>query len=151
MSPAASTTSEWLPGNRAISPSPATTTSARSRFVKGWPPTRPISRQASGNLGIVAANQGDLVLARDLFQRSLAIHERLAPDSLDVAGSLNNLGAVADSQGDLAAARDYHERAFAIRKRLAPGSLAVAASLNNLGEVARHRGDLAAARDYHER
>ena len=66
----------------------------------------------------------------------------MAPNSLDVAASLNNLGNVALNRGDLTAAHDYHTRALAIRERLAPSSLAVAMSLNNLGTVVQDRGDL---------
>ena len=72
----------------------------------------------------------------------------MAPDSLDVAGSLNNLGNVAEGRSDLAAAEGFHNRSLAINERVAPDSLVVATSLNNLGRVFRQRGSLEAAREY---
>jgi Tfp pilus assembly protein PilF len=103
------------------------------------------------NLGNVASDRGNLDAAWDYQSRSLAIREKLAPNSLDVALNLNNLGNVAKSRGDLSAAQDFHDRALAIRERLAPNSLSVAMSLNNAGDIARGRGDPAAAQDYYRR
>ena len=39
-------------------------------------------------LGLVAWRQGDLTTAQDCYQRALAIQQKLASDSLDVAASL---------------------------------------------------------------
>src|SRR5262249_52507326 len=47
--------------------------------------------------------------ARELWLVALSIRERQAPNSLDLAATLNSLGLVAFWQGDLVAARDYHQ------------------------------------------
>jgi CHAT domain-containing protein/Tfp pilus assembly protein PilF len=77
-----------------------------------------------------------------LYQQALAIREKLAPNSLQVASTLNNLGNVAADRGDLARAEQYYQQALAIYEKLAPNSLDVAGTLNNLGSVASDRGDL---------
>jgi CHAT domain-containing protein len=102
-------------------------------------------------LGALARDHGDLEAAQEYYERALAIHQTLAPNSLDVATSLNNLGLVALDQGDLAAAQEYHQQALTIKEKLAPNSLDVAHSLNNVGAVARSQGDLAAAQEYLQR
>jgi CHAT domain-containing protein/Tfp pilus assembly protein PilF len=81
----------------------------------------------------------------------LALAERVAAGSADLARNLGYLGNLAFDAGELDDARAYHERALEIREGIASGSLDVAASLNNLGNVALHTGDLDLARDYHRR
>jgi len=103
------------------------------------------------NLGKVSWNHGDLTSAENYFTDSLAIRERLTPNSLVVADNLSNLGGVSFSRGNLAEAEDYSRRALAIRENLAPNSLDLAGSLNNLGLLMFYRGDLAAAEDYQTR
>jgi CHAT domain-containing protein/Tfp pilus assembly protein PilF len=103
------------------------------------------------NLGLFSVSRSELQSAQEHFSRALAIRERLAPNSLDVAASLHNLGNVSSDRGDFQAARDYSGRALAIRERLVPDSLDVAASLHHLGNVARERGDLPVAQDYASR
>jgi len=76
---------------------------------------------------------------------------RLAPDSLEVAASLNDLGEVHRTRGDLDRALEYHQWSLAIRERLAPDSLDVAASLGNIGIVCAQRGDLDQALEYYQR
>jgi CHAT domain-containing protein/Tfp pilus assembly protein PilF len=102
-------------------------------------------------LGNVALDRGDLASAEDCYRRALTIRERLAPDSLDVAASLNNLGIVARNRGDLVTAEDYYRRALVIKEKLAPDSLNMAITLSGLGTVASVREDLATAEDYYKR
>jgi len=85
-----------------------------------------------------------------LFQQALAIYEKLAPNSLQVATTLNNLGIVARNRGDLARAEQLYQQALAIFENLAPNSLDVAGTLNNLGNVAYARGDLARAEQLYQ-
>jgi CHAT domain-containing protein/Tfp pilus assembly protein PilF len=76
--------------------------------------------------------------------------KKLAPNSLDVAGTLNNLGIVAYSRGDLVHAEQLFQQALAICEKLAPNSLYVAGTLLNLGNVAYSRGDLARAEQLYQ-
>jgi tetratricopeptide (TPR) repeat protein len=92
--------------------------------------------------------RGDLASAETYYQRALPILERLAPDSLSVATSLNSLAAVAHGRANGVLAQAYHERALALSEKLAPDSLDVARSLHNLGVEMRDPGDLAKAEDY---
>ena len=103
------------------------------------------------SLGLVAHTRGDLEAGQHYHERALAIRERITPDSLAVADSLNSLGNSHFRRGDLSAAENFYSRALAIRERLAPNSLAVAGSFNNLGNIANNRADLAAAHDFYRR
>jgi Tfp pilus assembly protein PilF len=95
-------------------------------------------------------DRGDLARAEQLYQQALAIFEKLAPNSLEVAGTLHNLGTVARNRGDLARAEQLYQQALAIREKLAPNSLQVASTLHNLGNVAYSRGDLARAEQLYQ-
>ncbi|HEV2990990.1 MAG TPA: CHAT domain-containing tetratricopeptide repeat protein, partial [Candidatus Angelobacter sp.] len=103
------------------------------------------------NLAVLADQRGDLDKAEHYHQRALEIHESLAPNSLNLATSLDNMGNLAWQHGDLAKAENYHRRALRIREERAPGSLSVAASLTNLGSDAQARGDLAGAKEFYLR
>jgi CHAT domain-containing protein/Tfp pilus assembly protein PilF len=85
-----------------------------------------------------------------IINRRWRFLRHLAPNSLQVAGTLHNLGVVAYSRGDLARAEQYYQQALAIYEKLAPNSLEVARTLNNLGNVARDRGDLARAEQLYQ-
>jgi tetratricopeptide (TPR) repeat protein len=59
--------------------------------------------------------QGDLASARTLYERALAIREKvLGPQHPATATSLNNLALLLQEQGDLAGARELYERALSI-------------------------------------
>jgi tetratricopeptide (TPR) repeat protein len=68
----------------------------------------------------VALDRGDLARAEQYYQQALAIEEKLAPNSLDVATTLHNLGNVAYARGDLARAEQYYQQALAIYKKNLP-------------------------------
>lgn len=95
--------------------------------------------------------QDDLAAAEPLRVRALKIRERLAPGSLELAGSLANMGLLRSDAGELAEAQAFHEKALAIQERVAPGSLDVAMTLNNLGIVAGQRGLHHRAQLFYER
>jgi hypothetical protein len=95
------------------------------------------------NLGNVARDAGDLSAAMDHYKKALAIHERLAPNTLTHANSLNGVVNVSRSRGDFTAAHDYQSRALAIRERLAPNSLDVALSLKYPTSVANRQLSIA--------
>jgi hypothetical protein len=57
-------------------------------------------------LAFLLKDQGDLAAARPLFERALAIKEKvLGPEHPSTATILNNLALLVQDQGDLAAAR----------------------------------------------
>jgi CHAT domain-containing protein len=96
----------------------------------------------------VALDRGDLAGAEGYYQQALAIRQKVAPDSGDMASGLYNLGAVEDKRGERTRAADYFQRALAIWQKASPNSLNVAGALNALGATAAKGGDLARADDY---
>jgi CHAT domain-containing protein len=99
----------------------------------------------------VARKRGDLAAAEEFHRRSLAIRERLASESLEVAASLNNLGTVATYRGDLASAEELYRRSLTLQEKLAPESLDVASSLEGLAEIARDHGNVASGEKQYQR
>ncbi len=74
------------------------------------------------NLATLYSAQGNYAQGEPLFQRSLAIWEKvLGPEHPDVATSLNNLAGLYHAQGKHAEAKDMEERAKAIRAKRDPG------------------------------
>jgi tetratricopeptide (TPR) repeat protein len=104
------------------------------------------------NLANVVSDQGDLAEAEKLYQRSLAIKEKVEEaGSPSLANTLNNLGNVAFRNNDFAAARGFYERALAIKERTSPNSLTLASTLNNLGIVTARQGDGKLSEQYYQR
>ena len=99
-------------------------------------------------LGEVEESVENLTQARDLYARALAIRQRLAPDSVAVAASLNALGRVA-AERELA--EELCIRSLTLWERLAPESLEAARAFNDLGALYFQRGDVLAAQRLHER
>lgn len=99
----------------------------------------------------VPYRQDDLAAAEPLRVRALKIRQRLAPGSLELAGSLANMGLLRSDAGELAEAQAFHEKALSIQECVAPGSLDVAMTLNNLGNVAGERGLHQKAQVFYER
>ncbi|MET0619973.1 MAG: CHAT domain-containing protein [Thermoanaerobaculia bacterium] len=99
-------------------------------------------------LGEVEESVENLTQARDLYARALAIRQRLAPDSVAVAASLNALGRVA-AERELA--EELCIRSLTLWESLAPDSLEAARALNDLGALYFQRGDVLAAQRLHER
>jgi CHAT domain-containing protein/tetratricopeptide (TPR) repeat protein len=95
--------------------------------------------------GYVAWRQGNLSEAEGHYIRTLALRERLAPESADTAATLNNLGIVCEKQGWIDKARDYFGRALALREKLDPGGLDAARIMNNLGALALGQGEYGGA------
>jgi Flp pilus assembly protein TadD len=63
----------------------------------------------------VVQAQGDLAAARQLYERALAIWEKVRVSELpDMANCLNNLALLLWTQGDVAAAQSLLERARAM-------------------------------------
>ncbi|MBL8658666.1 MAG: tetratricopeptide repeat protein [Rhodospirillales bacterium] len=115
---------------------------------------------ADSELGDVLVVGGDLAGAKDAYEESLALAERLAADNPGSAEaqcflsvSLNKLGDVLVRSGDLAGAKARYEAGLALMEHLAadsPGNAEtrrdVSMSLINLGDVLVKGGDLAGAK-----
>ena len=117
--------------------------SARWRSAKRrLAPSTPIQRRALTNLGGLLQAQGELAAARPLFERALAIREKvLGTDHPYTAQSINNLASLLQAQGELAAARPFLERALAIcEKTLGPDHPYTAHVRNNLASLVRGVG-----------
>jgi tetratricopeptide (TPR) repeat protein len=84
--------------------------------------------------GTIGAQRGDYAAARERYETSLAIRERL-DDRASMSSLLSNLGVVAEYDGDYRASRGFHERALALRRELGD-RWAIAVSLTNLGMIA---------------
>jgi tetratricopeptide (TPR) repeat protein len=107
---------------------------------------------------------GDLKAAREYFEKSLQLRERLArqdPDSAqarrDLSVSYNQLGEVSMQLGDLKAAREYLGKDLKLAEQLArqdPDNAQARRDLwisyTKLGRVSMQLGDLKAAREYFE-
>ncbi len=94
--------------------------------------------------GTVAAQRGDLELARRRYEDSLGVRERLG--DLSKMGALySNLAIVAEYSGDLPGTRQMAERALAIRTE-ANDRWGIGVSLGNLGAIAVKEGKLDEAR-----
>jgi tetratricopeptide (TPR) repeat protein len=117
-----------------------------AQMVASWP-------ELLDRVGIYFHGRGDYVGARPLYERVLAIREKvLDPEHRDVATSLNNLASLLSDQGDYAGARPLYERALAIsEKALGPEHPDVANSLNNFAVLLKDQGDYVGARPLYER
>jgi tetratricopeptide (TPR) repeat protein len=137
---------------------------------KAWPPARRLDALAFALVGVDvelpkgSENRAAYLLgrlasyrqaalaayaqARPLFERALAIHEKvLGPEHSDTATLLNDFALLLRTQGDLAGARPLFERALAIyEKVLGPEHADTAMGLNNLAGLLQAQGDLAEAR-----
>lgn len=102
-------------------------------------------------LGQFHAARGQIAEAQSLLERSLAVAEAVAPDSVPVGISLRALAQLHSRKGELEAAEAAVSRALAIHERLTPGSLTLAESLGVRGTVAAQRGHLQAATELMER
>ena len=116
-------------------------------------PTHP---EAAGTLSLLGEQlrlEGDLVQAKQVSARALAIAEKaLRPDHPDIASYLRILAIPIADLGDLAGARVLRERALAIvEKSLGSDHPAVAVQLNDLGLSLVLLGEHSAARPLYER
>lgn len=98
-------------------------------------PTLPSVLQVQGQ---VERARGDLAAARALFERSIALNEKLSgPEHPELAETLVDLGEVARLEGDAAAAADLCRRALAIAEKAHgpdhPDARRAAAALKRVG------------------
>ena len=99
--------------------------------------------------GTLAAQQGDLETANELYTESLGIRRTLH-DEPNIASLTSNLGIIARMQGDYDTARPLYEESLAIRERLGD-KWGIGVSLNNLGLLALEQQDFETACDLLER
>jgi CHAT domain-containing protein/Tfp pilus assembly protein PilF len=103
------------------------------------PVTKNSSREANdlSQQGVSVYQKRDYAKARELFERALAIREKvLGPEHPSTATSLNNLASTYKKMHDYAKARELHERALAIREKvLGPEHPDTATSLDNLADT----------------
>jgi tetratricopeptide (TPR) repeat protein len=94
------------------------------------------------NLAELYRAQGKFDVAEPMYQRSLAMREKLlGAEHPEVARSLHSLAELYRAQGKYDAAEPMYQRSLAIReKALGPEHLDVAESLNDLAELHRVRG-----------
>ena len=99
------------------------------------------------NLAYLYRDQGKYAEAEPLFQRSLAIVEKvLGPENPGLAASLNNLASLYRDQGKYAEAEPLLQRSLAIREKvLGPEHPDVATGLDNLAEFYLDQGKYAEA------
>jgi len=105
------------------------------------------------NLAWLYHSQGNYAAAEPLYQKSLAIREKvLGKNHPDVANSLNNLASLYSSQGKYAAAEPLYQKSLAIReKALGKDHSSFATSLNNLAVLYYELGKYAAAEPLYHR
>jgi CHAT domain-containing protein/Tfp pilus assembly protein PilF len=100
------------------------------------------------DLGVVALRSGEVSKSDDYFRQSLAIKEKIIPDSSDMASTVNNIGAVAWQRGDLDTAHKYYLRSLAVQQKLDPQSPSTALTLGNLGLLYSDTGDFVKAQEF---
>ncbi len=93
-------------------------------------------------LGNLYYNQGNLALAEEQWQSSLAIFEQvLGSEHAQTATLLNNLAMLFGRQGKFRQSLEYHQRALGIREKvLGPVHAETGASLNNLATLYESQG-----------
>ena len=89
--------------------------------------------------GIFAALQGELTVARGMYEQSLALWRELG-DKQGIASSLSNLGIIAHQEGAPDIAKTLHEESLALGRELAD-KRGIAVALNNLGLALQELGD----------
>jgi tetratricopeptide (TPR) repeat protein len=101
-----------------------------------------------GNLGMIADQEGNYVVASALYQESLASHRQLNNDA-GIASLLGNLGIIAAKCCNYDQASVHFEDALAIFRKL-DMRRSVATLTGNLGSLETLRGHNEAARSLHE-
>jgi len=103
------------------------------------------------NSGREWSGMGQLEIAEKLSQRALNIQEKLVPNSLPLASTLNQLGLFAWQRGDLNQSTKYYQRSLEICEKLAPTSSEMVTATSGLGLIAWRRGDTASADQFFQR
>jgi CHAT domain-containing protein/tetratricopeptide (TPR) repeat protein len=99
-------------------------------------------------MGVLELELTDYAKAHEYFNESVALAERLAPESRDLEYSVGNLGIAERHEGNLSSARDHLLRVLALQEKR---HASLGSTFVNLGSVANDQYDFAAARDYYEK
>jgi CHAT domain-containing protein/tetratricopeptide (TPR) repeat protein len=113
----------------------------------------PFVAQTLNDLGLVHYDKGNLNEAESLFQRALAINEKiLGSEDLRLTSTVNNLALVYQARGQLDRAEQFYQRALAITEKspAVPHPL-VATVLRNLSSASDAKGDIDRALDFARR
>jgi tetratricopeptide (TPR) repeat protein len=107
---------------------------------------------AMQDLAVALRKQGDLVGARDLQEKVLAVRKRaLGSDHIDTLAAMNNLAQTLYVQGDRTAAHELQGNVLALSRRVLgeehPNTLS---SMQGFAVMLRARGDFPGARDLQE-
>ena len=133
----------WIPG--AAAPTRCGTASApcTSASIPSAPTTLLVAASLS-HVGELYRARGQYALAEPLFEKALAIRDKLlGPDDADLAKSLADLAELYYVQGRYAAAEPLYERAIAIKEKvLGPDDPSLALCLNGLGGALLRPGAL---------
>jgi len=103
---------------------------------------------ALGNLADLESREGNLLPARELFERVLDMRIKR---HANLGVPYENLGNIAVEQYDFGAARDYLEKALEIFKKSYPNTSAIAFVLRDLSNLSYNQGDLVSALEYGQR
>jgi tetratricopeptide (TPR) repeat protein/tRNA A-37 threonylcarbamoyl transferase component Bud32 len=102
--------------------------------------------------GYALSAEGKFVASVVEYEQAVAIRERIAPGSQDLARALNGLSRAYDEIGRYVDARRLGERSLALQEaELGKAHPEIATVLMNLGNVAVDEGDLALATSYYSR
>jgi tetratricopeptide (TPR) repeat protein len=113
----------------------------------------PLVANSLNNLAALYWAQGNYSSAEPLYQRSLAIVEKmLGKEHPLVANSLNNLAALYQELGNYSSAEPLYQRSLAINEKvLGPEHPHVANSLNNLAGLYWAQGNIARTLEFWSR
>jgi predicted ATPase/DNA-binding SARP family transcriptional activator len=98
--------------------------------------------------GRLAEAQGDLEMARALYEESLSISGEL-DDKHGVTRLLNRLGWITQRQGNFEAARELYEQSLAMSRKHS-NRRGIVDSLHHLGNLLQDQGEYGVARTHHE-
>lgn len=104
---------------------------------------------ALNNRGYLAKQQGNVLLALDLFEKSLHLQEQLK-DTAGIVTTLSNVGDIHDSQGNPQKAMDYFKRGLILSEKSDYKS-GIALCFNNIGFLYKQAGDLDKALMYYQK
>lgn len=104
-------------------------------------------------LGLIADEMGDYMLALDYYQKSIELRQKCLPPNHRLLGvAYNNMGEVQRELGEYFSALTSHKKTLSIKqKTLPPNHLSFATTYNNLGLTNESLGDYSTALDFYQK